>query len=116
MDFKQIKNKNHYIYDDKQEFLLNVSGGVVRHNWRHGDEGEWVFTDDEYVCQILRKTYINKKKDICIRTVCGTFLAKDMDKNMLGENGIPENIYTFSGKNVGQEKFNKKNRTASELM
>ena len=64
MDFKQIKNKNHYIYDDKQEFLLNVSGGVVRHNWRHGDEGEWVFTDDEYVCQILRKTYINKKKDI----------------------------------------------------
>jgi hypothetical protein len=116
MDFKQIKNKNHYIYDDKQEFLLNVSGGVVRHNWRHGDEGEWVFTDDEYVCQILRKTYINKKKDICIRTVCGTFLAKDMDKNMLGENGIPENIYTFSGKNVGQEKFNKKNRTSSEMM
>ena len=116
MDFKVIKNTEHYIYDDSQEFKLHNSVGVVRHNWRHGDQGEWVFTDDNFVCQILKKSYINKNKDICIRTVCGTYLAKDMDREMLGENGIPENIYTFSGKNIGQKKFNKKNRTSSELM
>ena len=116
MDFKEIKNTEHYIYDDLQEFRLHNSEGVVRHNWRHGDEGEWVYTDDDFVCQILKKTFIGKNKDICIRTVCGTFLAKDMDRDMLGEEGIPENIYTFSGKNIGQEKFNKKNRTSSEMM
>ena len=116
MDFKVIKNTEHYIYDDSQEFKLHNPVGVVRHNWRHGDQGEWVFTDDDFVCQILKKSYINKNKDICIRTVCGTYLAKDMDREMLGENGIPENIYTFSGKNIGQKKFNKKNRTSSELM
>jgi len=102
MDFKEIKNTKHYLYDNKEEFAISCPECVVRHNWRHGEEGEWVFTDDGFVCQILRKTTIGKKDDskraisYCMRTVCGTFLAKDLNREMLGADGIAENIYTFS--------------------
>ena len=119
MDFKEIKNTKHYIYDSKDEFIIYNPDFTVRHNWRHGQEGEWVFTDDGFVCQILRKTKIAKetgKSATCIRTVCGTFLAKDKNKEMLGENGIAENIYSFSGTNVSQKDFNKRGRNSRELL
>ena len=48
----------------------------------------------------------------CVRTVCGTF---DINNNykMLGENGIAENIYSFSGKKV--EKFSDR-RTKGQFL
>ena len=118
MDFKEIKNTKHYIYDSKDEFAIYSPDIPIRHNWRHGDEGEWVFTDDGFVCQILRKTKIKYtgKSVPCIRTVCGTFLANDKNKEMLGEDGIAENIYTFSGTNVSQRDFNKRGRNSRELL
>ena len=118
MDFKEIKNTKHYLFDNKDEFAVYNPDGVVRHNWRHGEEGEWVYTDDGYVCQILKKSIIiNKSQDtVCIRTVCGTFVAKDKKKEMLGEDGIAENIYTFSGTNRSQEKFNERKRNSRELI
>ena len=118
MDFKEIKNTKHYIYDSKDEFAIYSPDIPIRHNWRHGDEGEWVYTDDGFVCQILRKTKIKYtgKSVPCIRTVCGTFLANDKNKEMLGEDGIAENIYTFSGTNVSQRDFNKRGRNSRELL
>ena len=118
MDFKEIKNTKHYIYDSKDEFAIYSPDIPIRHNWRHGDEGEWVFTDDGFVCEILRKTKIKYtgKSVPCIRTVCGTFLANDKNKEMLGEDGIAENIYTFSGTNVSQRDFNKRGRNSRELL
>ena len=106
MDFKEIKNTKHYLYDSKEEFALSHPNVPVRHNWRHGEDGEWVFTDDKFVCQILKKSSIlkpNGKSEICIRTVCGTFVASNRKKEMLGEDGIAENIYTFSGKSLGKD-------------
>ena len=35
---------------------------------------------------------------------------------MLGENGIAENIYTFSGTNVSQKDFNERGRNSRELL
>ena len=118
MDFKEIKNTKHYIYDSKEEFAIYSPDIPIRHNWRHGDEGEWVYTDDGFVCKILRKTKIKHigKSATCIRTVCGTFLANDKNKEMLGEDGIAENIYTFSGTNVSQRDFNKRGRNSRELL
>ena len=118
MDFKEIKNTKHYLYDNVDEFLVYMPDGVVRHNWRHGEEGEWVYADDGFVCQILRKSKIKEKeRDVtCVRTVCGTFLAKDKKREMLGENGIAENIYTFSGTNVSQKDFNERGRNSRELL
>ena len=118
MDFKEIKNTKHYLYDNNDEYLVYVPDGVVRHNWRHGEEGEWVLTDDGFVCQILKKSKIKEKNRsvTCVRTVCGTFLAKDRKKEMLGENGIAENIYTFSGTNASQKDFNERDRNSRELL
>ena len=119
MDFKEIKNTKHYLYDNKEEFAVYCPDGVVRHNWRHGEEGEWVYTDDGCVCQILRKLDIagnNEKTVGCVRTVCGTFIAKDTHKEMLGEDGIAENIYTFSGTNKSQHNFNARKRNSRELL
>ena len=119
MDFKEIKNTKHYLFDNIDEFAVYIPDGVVRHNWRHGVQGEWVYTDDGHVCQILRKLDIAKsdnKTVSCIRTVCGTFIAKDMNKEMLGEDGIAENIYTFSGTNRSQHNFNERKRNSRELL
>ena len=118
MDFKEIKNTKHYLYDTKEEFLISYPDGVVRHNWRHGEEREWVYTDDGFVCEILKKSTITEKNKstTCIRTVCGTFITTDKKREMLGEDGIPENIYTFSGKNVGQKSFNERERNSRELL
>ena len=119
MDFKEIKNTKHYLYDNKKEFAVSRPDIPIRHNWRHGEQGEWIFTDDGYVCQVLRKLDISDGKGEtvpCIRTVCGTFIAKDMNKEMLGENGIAENIYTFSGTNEWKKRFNDRSRNSKELL
>jgi hypothetical protein len=115
MDFKEIKSTKHYLYDNIDEYNAFNASSVVRHNWRHGAEGEWVYTDDGHICQILKKTTL-KNKSTCIRTVCGTFVAQNRAREMLGENGIPENIYTFSGTNACKEDFNKRDRTAKEIL
>ena len=119
MDFKKIKSKEHYIYDNKDEFRLHHQEIPIRHNWRHGDENEWVFTDDGYVCQILRKLDISNrdgKEVICIRTLCGTFMVEDNKREMLGEDGIAENIYTFSGNKKWRENYKKRNCNSRELL
>ena len=119
MDFKKIKSTEHYIYDNIDEFNVHNQNTPVRHNWRHGNEGEWVFTDDGYVCQVLRKLDIsncNGKEVICIRTLCGTFIAEDIKREMLGEDGIAENIYTFSGNKKWEKNYKNRNRNSRELL
>ena len=119
MDFKEIKNTKHYLYDNEKEFHMTYPDVPLRHNWRYGSEGEWVFTDDGFVFQILKRTNIAKnrgKKVPCIRTVCGTFIAADKKKEMLGEEGIAENIYNFSGTNNCIGNFRKRKKTTKELL
>ena len=99
MDFKEIKGQRHYLYTSKEEFYTETKEStVVRHNWRDGSENDWVFTDDQYVCQILKSFKIGKNS--CVRTVCGTFNRKNKKNLMLGANGIAEHIYSFAGKKV----------------
>jgi hypothetical protein len=95
MDFKDIKDDRHYLYDNLGEFQVFVENTAIVENWRDGEEGDWVMTDDGYVCQVLRLSKIGKK--MCLRTLCGTFNT-DFKTKMLGEDGIVDNIYSFSGK------------------
>ena len=95
MDFKDIKSDRHYLYDNLNEFKAFVQDIVVIEDWRQGMEGDWILTDDEYVCQVLKRSKIGKKT--CIRTLCGTFDVNGTFQ-MLGEKGIADNIYSFSGK------------------
>ena len=99
MDFKEIKGQRHYLYKSKEEFYSLTKGDtVVRNNWRDGSENDWIFTDDQYVCQILKSFKIGKNS--CVRTVCGTFNRGNKKNLMLGSEGICEHIYSFSGKSV----------------
>ena len=95
MDFKDIKDTRHYLYDNLGEFQIFVEDTAIVENWRDGVEDDWVLTDDGYVCQVLRLSKIGKK--MCLRTLCGTFNT-DVNTKMLGEDGIVDNIYSFSGK------------------
>ena len=95
MDFKDIKGNRHYLYDNLEEFKALVPDTAVTHSWRDGIEGDWVLTDDDCVCQILKLSNIRNRD--CIRTLCGTFDVNGSYK-MIGENGIVDNIYSFSGK------------------
>ena len=100
MDTKRIKGKEHILYDNIKEFkafnpVLEPIG-----DWKLGKEGDWVYTDDIHICQVLGIFYVTVpstgKKQKCIRTVCGSFVVGQKNLKMLGERGVAENIYTFS--------------------
>ena len=101
MDIKVIKGNNHYLYDNMEEYKALGLGSPVVGSWRIGSEGDWVTTDDDYICQILKKSMIShpnyKQLRTMIRTVCGSFIVEQKTHKMHGEGGVVENIYTFSG-------------------
>jgi len=101
MDFKAIKNIKHYLFDDLEEFKAFGYDCEVKSSWRVGNEGDWVYTDDGYICQLLKKSKIShpgyKTPRTMIRTVCGSYIVEQKTHKILGENGVVENIYTFSG-------------------
>ena len=112
MDFKEIRNIKHFLFDDINEFKIHNPKCDVTHNWRDGKQDEWVYTDDMHVCQILKRGTIYEKVDQrskdYVRTVCGSFVIQKKCHRMLGEHGIAENIYRFSGTNPKQGELSKK--------
>ena len=100
MDIKRIKGQEHALYDTMKEFMAFNPMSKPTGDWRRGKEGDWVYTDDLHVCQILRIFFVTVpstgKKQKCIRTVCGSFVVGQANLKMIGERGVAENIYTFS--------------------
>ena len=84
-------------------FGLNAlnPGNIVVGNWRKGEVGDWVYTDDDYICQVLGKSKLKhpgyKELRTVIRTVCGSFVVQQKTHKMLGELGVAEDVYAFSG-------------------
>ena len=101
MDYKKIKHKEYYMYDNLKEFKAFRPEEFVKGDWRDGSEGDWVFTDDGYVLEIIKKSKIlhpsYKKPRTYVRTVCGSYIVEQSSHRILGEKGIAENIYAFSG-------------------
>ena len=73
MDFKEIKGVKHYLYENIGEFRISHPDTEIVGNWRLGEEGDWVMTDDGCIVQILRKFYVQppngKPPKKCTRTV-----------------------------------------------
>tara|TARA_R100001015_G_C4632048_1_gene195122 strand:- start:2689 stop:3450 length:762 start_codon:yes stop_codon:yes gene_type:complete len=109
MDFKDIKGKRYFLYDSVIEFNALSDGNEIAGHWRDCHDGDWIVTDDGYVCQILKRFAVkghNENKSIeCVRTVCGTFRVNDKKRLMLGKNGIAENIYSFSGTSTSKKRL-----------
>ena len=124
MEKKSIKSKAHYVYDDIDEFRDHHPNTVVKPDWRKADEGDWVFSDDGRIIQLLkvsksvhhpgdRKNY--KYANGWVRTVVGSFLNRPNIKMDADFSSHP-NRYTFSKtiKNTASRVKDRKNVTRKE--
>ena len=118
MFYGKIKGIRHYVYDDIDEFKSENEGNVVN-NWRDGQEGDWVLSDDDTVVQILKRgdiSHHNDRKNYkyssgWCRTIVGTFLITKktyMDTDFSQH----KNRYTFS-KTIGNVKNIRKRKTST---
>ena len=107
MEKRTIKGVDHYVYEDYQEFKENCPSEEVHDDWRTGNEGDWVYSDDDRIVQLLkvsknvnhpgdRKNY--KYANGWVRTVVGSFLNRHTVKMDTDFSSHP-NRYTFS-KNI----------------
>ena len=120
MDIKRIKGQEHALYDTMKEFMAFNPKLACSGDWRRGKEGDWVYTDDLHVCQVLRIFYITvpntQKRKKCTRTVCGSYVTGQKNVKMLGEHGVAENIYTFSGNYESIKKIREKGVSSKKLL
>ena len=104
MEKRTIKGVDHYVYEDYQEFKENCTSEEVHDDWRTGNEGDWIYSDDGRIVQLLkvsknvnhpgdRKNY--KYANGWVRTVVGSFLNRHTVKMDTDFNSHP-NRYTFS--------------------
>jgi hypothetical protein len=107
----KVNRIKHTVYDSMDEVPPNIK--VVK-DWRKGDIGDWILTDDDCIIQILRKGTMlrhNGDRDY-IGTCTGTFLVlnstiMDADKRA--------NIYSFGGNATPEEVVvNRRKMTANE--
>lgn len=95
MQTRTIKKKIHIAYDTVEEFRKYLPKVPLVENWKDGQEGDYVKTDDNQVVQILRRGTLNStegfKRDY-VRTIIGSFRCSD-DQRMEGE--MRENMYAF---------------------
>ena len=107
-DYRVIKGNRHYVFNDVDEFTeyyhsKMMSSPEVKGNWREGKEGDWVFSDDNRIVQLLKVAPLNHPNDRknykwaknYVRTVVGTFVNNEktfMDTDFEQH----PNRYTFS--------------------
>jgi len=106
LEKKSIKNKAHYVYDGLEEFKKYHPDTNIYFDWREANEGDWVYSDDNRIIQLLkvsksvkhpgdRKNY--KYANGWVRTVVGSFLNRKNVKMDTDFSSHP-NRYTFSKK------------------
>ena len=114
MDFKEIKGIKHFLYDNAEEFKAFNPKDEIKGNWRECRQGDWAYTDDMQVCQILKRSDIyddfSQKNKTLFRTVCGTYIAERQNMKMIGADGIPDNIYAFSKTFKSHNQYQKDNK------
>ena len=108
MEYQTIRNKKHYVYDNESEFreVHSPETKIVK-DWREGKEGDWVYSDDGRIVQLLKVSdIINHPNDRKVykyangyaRTIVGSFL-KTKGSKMDTDFSNHINRYTFSGNN-----------------
>ena len=119
-----IKGIAHYVYEDIDEFREDYPNTVVHPNWRKANEGDWVYSNDDRIVQLLkvsnnvkhhsdRKNY--KFAQGWVRTVVGSFLNRENVKMDTDFDNHP-NRYTFSTniKNTSEQVYKRKETTNKE--
>jgi len=105
VEYQKIKGKRYYVYDDIDEFQEDYPNKLPLKNWRTAQEGDWVWSDDERIVQLLKVSDIKHPQDRknytwakgWVRTIVGTFLNRENTKMDTDFSKHP-NRYTFSTK------------------
>ncbi len=111
MRYYKVKGIKHTVYETESEVPPHIK---IVSDWRKGNIGDWVLSDDESVIQILRKGSMlrHNGERAYIGTCTGTFLVlKDtyMDTNKR------VNIYSFGGNSTPEQAVsNRRKMTANE--
>ena len=124
MEYRVIKRVRHYVYDSIQEFEEHNPNEQVNKDWRSSNEGDWVYSDDGRIIQLLRvKNEIRNPNDIrnykfakgYVRTVVGTFINRDKT-TMDTDFSQHKNRYTFSKtiKNPSERVYKREKTTNKE--
>ena len=98
----KVNGLDHPVYSTEDKLSDDIK---VVQDWREGQIGDWVLTDDESVIQILRRGKMSKRRGKnrvveYVGTCTGTFLVSS--KVMIDSNKRP-NIYSFSGYKTPEE-------------
>ena len=51
---RKIKNVEHFVYEDIDEFKQSHPNTIVHPDWRKANEGDWVYSDDYRIVQLLK--------------------------------------------------------------
>ena len=67
-EYKVIKGKRHYVFEDIDEFKEHYDSKMmtppnVKKNWREGQEGDWVVSDDDKIIKLLKVSQLNHPND-----------------------------------------------------
>jgi len=107
--------RNYLIFDSLDEFHEDADGEHCVENWRLGQEGDWVLTDDGRVLEILKRAEFKSgggKGKEYVRTICGTFLVRD---DTVMDSVLRKNPYSFSsGKSPGDVRRTRKHTNVRE--
>jgi len=94
---RTINKIDHLLFDDEKEFKKCMPNTKFITDWRDGEEGEWVLSDDGQICQVLKRGGLKngdsgKIYNYYIRTVIGSFVCR---KNITMDGDMRKNIYSF---------------------
>ena len=109
MEYRTIRGKKHYVYENIDEYKLNGGDAIYVKYWKDAKEGDWVEADDGGIVQLLKVggiTHPNDRKNYkhskgWCRTIVGTFLINEKTK-MDTDFSSHKNRYTFS-KTIGKK-------------
>ena len=104
----RVNRIKHNVYDSIVELAPNIK---PLREWRKANIGDWVFTDDDCIIQILRRgTMLRKNGQMAyVGTCTGTFTVS---KETIMDADKRNNIYSFGGNATPEEVVvNRKNMT-----
>ena len=102
-----VNKANCYVYS-KNEFPPDKQ---YKADWRDGEVGDWVLTDDESVVQVLRR--FKTKSSECLGTCTGTFVISD---DSMMDSVRKKDIYSISGKTWYDRLVNREEPTQCEVL
>jgi len=98
----KVNKITHKVYEDEFEFPPGFS---ITADWRDGEVGDWILTDDQCLIQVLRRGKMlrakgKKKIREYIGTCTGTF---PIGPNVYMDTSRRTNIYSFSGERTPED-------------